>query len=74
MSSSTWNFASYNNYNLVDPPHGKLLPVPSNTYGPSLYGSVEGLIYINSRAPYAQEFLKTPYGNVETRVGTNLGR
>jgi hypothetical protein len=76
--SSVWNYASFNNYDLVNPPTGKLLPVPSNTYGPSIYSAIQGvtdnLSYINLRAPYAQEVLKTPYGNNETRVGTDIGR
>ena len=31
------------------------------------------LITINSRSPYASEFLVTKYGSVQTRLGTSIG-
>jgi hypothetical protein len=36
------------------------------------YGTVTGIV--SAREPYAQEELMTKYGNLESRVGTNLGR
>ncbi len=75
-NASIWNLSA-SNYNGINPPQGKLIPVPANTYGPSFYSPIDtniDLVYIYSRAPYAQEFLKTKYGQVENRVGTNIGR
>ncbi len=68
------------NYNGINPPKDKIVPVPFNkTAYKTIYDSAVGsqfnkdLIYINSRSPYAVEYLKTKYGPIGTTLGTSLG-
>lgn len=80
QNNSIWTWQL--NVNGVTPPEGRLQPYG---YEKTIYSSVPGigngnsspfdsrLVYINSREPYAAEFMYTNYGTLGSVLGTNLG-
>ncbi len=83
---SNWNTTA-TNYDKVRPPNPSVIATNTNTsLSFQTLGSGSGsdleaeepkigiIIYIKSREPYAVETLITKYGNIESKVGTNMGR
>ena len=75
ITSSVWNTPAASL-----PPNGVLPPSPTTLFQPRPYNSTRreapyDLWRIQSnREPYASEFMVTPYGGMESKLGTNLGR
>jgi hypothetical protein len=71
ITSSVWNTSAASSS-----PNGVLPPSPTTLLQsrPSTQNKFYQLWRIQSnREPYASEFMVTPYGGVETKLGTNLG-
>lgn len=77
---SLWNTKLAGTVNGNHPPVPYVVAPVGYIVGPDLNGSIDPNIQNNVysitslREPYAQEELITKYGNLETKVGTNLGR
>lgn len=63
-----------NNFNGVNPPTPAILASSNFTYLNETAPEKYYISTINSREPYAAEVIFTPYGELSSRVGTNLGR
>lgn len=69
VTSSSWNTTPFPNYDGVLPPS----PTTVLNCKEINKGTPYQLFRIQSRDPYAAEYMTTPYGGMQTRVGTTLG-
>ena len=72
ITSSVWNTPAASS-----PPTGVLPPSPTTLLQPGRSTRREAQYQLwriqSNREPYSSEYMVTPYGGMETRMGTNLG-
>ena len=72
ITSSVWNTPAASS-----PPNGVLPPSPTTLLQPGRSARREAQYQLwriqSNREPYSSEYMVTPYGGMETRMGTNLG-